>query len=464
MQDIHYWSIEQVSDSLQRGDFSSVELVKLMLDRISRIDPKLHSYITIMHDQALKRAEAADAERARGQCRGPLHGVPLAVKDLFNTTDAPTTAGMKIFENFLPDTNATVVDRLYQAGAVILGKLNLTEGAYTNNNPIFPTPINPWGESYWPGASSHGSGVATAAGLAFGALATDTGGSIRFPSACNNITGIKPTWGRVSRHGSFTLAHSFDHIGPFARSAKDAATILTAIAGPDDRDLTALRAIVPDYRAACAHGVRDLRIGIDEAYVSTDTDPHVVAAVQNAQSHLQRLGARFRKISFPSPYDAIRAWYDICGAETATVHAETYPARADEYQAGLIQLIEHGRSVSGQAVADAWIRRIAFTRQVEAALEDVDLMLIPTMTGPTPTLAQVEAYGDDDEVLLQMIRYTAPFDVCGNPTIVLPGGFTSEGAPISFQLVGKHLSEAQLCAAGHAFQQVTDFHLRRPHA
>jgi amidase len=462
MSDLHFWSIERLSMAFRRRELSPVEVVRAMLDRIGALDGKYHSYITVMGEQALKRAGIAEQEIARGQWRGPLHGIPLAAKDLFNTKDAPTSAGMKIYRDFTPDEDATVVARLYQAGAILLGKLNLTEGAYTNNNPVFPTPINPWNSDYWAGASSHGSGVATAAGLTFGALSTDTGGSIRFPSAVNSITGIKPTWGRVSRHGSFTLAYSFDHVGPFARSTQDAAAMLTAIAGPDDKDATALRAVVPDYLAACGRGVRDLRIGIDENFVSTRTDPEVVQAVEAARLTLQGLGARIRTVSFPSPYDAISAWFDICGAETAHYHSATYPAKAQDYQAGLIQLIEHGRKVSGVAVADAWVRRLAFTRRVEAALEDVDLMLIPTMTTPAPTLAQVEAYGAEDDLLLQMIRYTAPFDVTGNPTIVLPAGFSASGAPISVQLVSKHLAEELLCAAGHAFQQVTDFHLRRP--
>jgi amidase len=462
MSSLHYWSIEKLSESIRSGDVSPVEVVRTMLDRIASLDGRLHSYITVMGEQALARARIAEDEINRGLWRGPLHGVPLAVKDLFATRDAPTTAGMSIYRNHVPDHDATVVERLYSAGAILLGKLTLTEGAYTNNHPIYPVPLNPWNADCWAGTSSSGSGVATAAGLTFGALSTDTGGSIRFPSACNNVTGIKPTWGRVSRHGCFTLSHSLDHVGPFGRSATDAALILQAIAGPDGRDPTALRDTVPDYQAAAKRGVSGLRIGYDESFVSTRTHPEVVAAVEAARHLLASLGARIRPVTFPSPYEALRGWFHICGSETAKVHAETYPSRSSDYHSGMAGLIEHGRTVSGETVAKAWVDRLEFSGRLAAAFEDVDLLLIPTMTTPTPTLSELEAFGADDDVLLQMIRYTAPFDLAGNPTIVLPAGFSSNNVPISLQLVGKHVSEDVLIAAGCAFQQATDWHLRRP--
>lgn len=462
MTELHYWSLTDLGTALKARTVSSVEVTTALLARIAALDGGLHSYITVMTEAALARARAADAEMAQGQWRGPLHGVPLALKDLFFTTDAVTTAGMAIYRDHRPAYDATVVDRLRRAGAVLLGKLTLTEGAYTNNHPLYPVPVNPWSPAHWAGTSSSGSGVATAAGLCFGALATDTGGSIRFPSACNGITGIKPTWGRVSRHGVFTLSHSLDHVGPFARSALDAAAILKVIAGPDDNDPTALPAPVPDYLAATARGLSGVRIGYDERFVGTNTHTEVVAAVESARLLLQKLGARIQPVDVPSPYEALRGWFDICGAETAGVHAETYPARKQDYDGGLAGLIEHGRTVSAQTLASAWVRRLEFSGQLAAALNDVDLLLIPTMTTPTPTLPELESFGAHDDVLLQMIRYTAPFDLSGHPTIVLPAGFSTTGVPISLQLVGKHLTEDLLCAGGHAFQQHTDWHLRRP--
>lgn len=462
MQAMHYWSIAELSSKLRQGAVSPVEVTRATLARVAELDATYHAYIHVMEEQALARAHAAEKELAQGLWRGPLHGVPLAVKDLLYTRDAPTSAGMSIHKDFVPPYDATAVARLYQAGAIVLGKLSLTEAAYTNNHPIFPTPINPWHADYWAGTSSNGSGVATATGMTFGALSTDTGGSIRFPAACNSLTAIKPTWGRVSRYGCFTLSHSLDHIGPFARDAVDAAIILRAIAGADDQDPMALRAPVPDYVAATERGISGLRIGWDERFITTDTHPEVVAALEAARDVLERCGARIRPVRFPSPYAALRGWFDICGAETAKVHAETYPSRADEYDAGMVGLLRHGHEVSGRAVADAWVNRLAFSGQLATAFEDVDLMLIPTMTGPTPTLEALQAFGADDDVLLQMIRYTAPFDLSGNPAVVLPAGFSRAGLPISLQLIGKHLSEDVLCAAGAAFQRATAWHVRHP--
>jgi amidase len=460
--DAHFWSIETISESIKRREVSPVEVTQAMLDRIERLDPAYHAYITVMTGQALVRARRAEDEIGRGLWRGPLHGVPLAVKDLCFTDDAPTSAGMSIHSTWVPPHNATVVDRLYEAGAIILGKLTLTEGAYTNNNPTFPYPVNPWGPAHWAGTSSSGSGVATALGLCYGSLGSDTGGSIRFPSACNNVTGIKPTWGRVSRYGIHTLSHTLDHIGPMARSAADAAAILGAIAGADEHDATSRTEAVPDYLAATRRGISGLRIGVDERFISSGTHPEVVDAVAAALAVLQNLGAKARPVTFPSATDTVRGWIDICGAETAQVHAATYPSRAAEYEAGMAGLIEHGRRVSGAVVAQAWLHRLEFSGRLAAAFADVDLLLVPTMPGPIPLITDLTAFGADDQVLLDLIRYTAPFDLSGHPTIVLPCGVSGSGMPLSLQLVGRHLAEDMLCAAGHAYQQRTDWHLRRP--
>lgn len=462
MTELHYWSISELSDALRQGKISAVEVASQMLARIADLDRKYNSYISVMGDQALARAKAVDAEIARGQWRGPLHGIPLAAKDLFDTCDATTTSGMQIYRDFVPASDATVVERLYDAGAYLLGKTNLTEGAHATQHRAFPLPVSPWNDDYWVGASSHGSGVATAAGLAFGTLATDTGGSIRFPSACASITGIKPTWGRVSRHGAFTLAHSFDHVGAFARSVEDAAILLAAIAGADDRDLTALRSPVPDYLAATRRGVEGLRVGIDPSYAFEGNDPEVIAALEAARAVLEAGGATFQDVSFPAVRDAILAWRDICGSENAGFHRSTYPSRADEYDSGLTELIEHGRHISGVTVAEAWVRRLGFRGLAAAALENVDLMLIPTLGTPVPTLAEMAAFGIGDDVLVRMTRYTIPFNMTGQPTLVMPGGFSRDGRPISIQLVGKHEAEETLFAAGHAFQRATEWHLRRP--
>ena len=242
--DLHYQSLTTVADLIRRRKLSSVEATNAMLQRIEKLDGAFHSYAAVLGERALERAETADAEIARGVWRGPLHGAPIAVKDLCYTSFAPTTAGTTIHKSFVPSFNATVVDRLEQGGAVILGKLKMTEGAYTSHHPETEAPLNPWNTGYWVGSSSTGSGVATSLGLCYGSLGSDTGGSIRFPSATCGLTGIKPTWGRVSRYGVFPLAETLDHVGPMARSAADAAAMLGVIAGADENDPTAYSAPV----------------------------------------------------------------------------------------------------------------------------------------------------------------------------------------------------------------------------
>ncbi len=262
--DLHYLSLDEVARRLKARKLTSVELTGSMLDRIGQIDSRLKSYATVTAERALADAGRLDAETAAGMSRGPLHGVPIAVKDLCNTEGVPTAAGMAIHRANVPSSDATVVARLKAAGAVILGKLQMTEGAYGAHHPTIPAPLNPWNAAYWTGSSSSGSGAATAAGLCFASLGSDTGGSIRFPSTMNGLSGLKPTWGRVSRAGVFPLAESLDHIGPMTRSALDAAIVLGVIAGADSEDPTATSLPVPDYagghrcgRSRQAHRSRD---------------------------------------------------------------------------------------------------------------------------------------------------------------------------------------------------------------
>src|SRR5271168_4684644 len=274
--DLPYESLTAISDLIRRKSLSSVEVTDATLRRIAKLDGQYHSYASVLAERSLDRAKAADADIVRGLWRGPLHGVPIAVKDLCYTTFAPTFAGTAIFKSFVPSFNATVVERLEDAGAIILGKLQMTEGAYTSHHPEVATPLNPWNTNYWVGSSSTGSGVATSLGLCYGSLGSDTGGSIRFPSATCGLTGIKPTWGRVSRYGVFPLAASLDHVGPMTRSAADAAAMLGVIAGSDPNDPTALQAPVPNYLAELGNSIRGLTIGVDRKYTQEGIDPQVV--------------------------------------------------------------------------------------------------------------------------------------------------------------------------------------------
>ena len=273
---LHFRNLIEVANMIKRGKATSLEVTVHMLDRIADIDRQLNSYIHVCREHALEQARTADIEITSGIYKGLLHGVPIAVKDLCFTTYAPTRAGTTIYTNFMAPYNATVVDRLECAGAVILGKLSMTEGAYTGHHPTIPIPVNPWNKNYWVGSSSSGSGVATAAGLCFGSLGSDTGGSIRYPCAAGNLTGIKPTNGRVSRYGIFPLAETLDHIGPMARSTADCAAILQVIAGWDAHDPTSIDTAVPEYSADVGKSIRDMRIGIDRSYSLDGTDPKLL--------------------------------------------------------------------------------------------------------------------------------------------------------------------------------------------
>ena len=460
--ELHYETLARVSDLIRRRKLSPVEATQAILARIEQLDGQYRSYVTVTADRALERAKLAEAEIARGLWRGPLHGAPIAVKDLCNTTFAPTASGTTIFKGVTPSFNATVVDRLEQAGAIILGKLRMTEGAYTSHHPQEPTPLNPWNSEYWVGSSSTGSGVATSLGLCYGSLGSDTGGSIRFPSATCGLTGIKPTWGRVSRHGVFPLAESLDHVGPMTRSAADAAAMLGAIAGYDINDATSYSAAPPDYLEAIADGVRALRIGVDRGYATDGVDGQVVAAFDDAVAAFADLKAIVRNVQFPSYRRLVSLWIAMCSVETAAAHRETYPARKAEYGPDLAQLIEQGLATSGVEIADINLERIKFERRLADLFKQVDVLLIPTMPVPIPSLKLMASYGEDPNVLLNILRFTAPFNFSGSPTITLPNGSDSAGMPLSMQVVGPHLSEDVLVRVAQAFQYVTDWHKRRP--
>jgi amidase len=452
----------ELSELFRRGELQPSKVTEAILSRIAKLDGLLHGYAVVLAERAMVQAKRCDEELAKGIWRGPLHGVPIALKDLCYTTFAPTAGGTTIHASFVPAFNATIVDRLERAGAVTLGKLKMTEGAYTSHHPDDQAPLNPWGADYWVGSSSSGSGVATAAGLCYGSIGSDTGGSIRFPSATCGLTGIKPTWGRVSRHGVFPLADSLDHVGPMCRSAADAAAMLGVIAGADVNDPTALQAPVPNYLSGIGDGIRGLRIGVDRSYTQDGIDPQVVTALLETERVFADLGADIREVKFPSYEKLVSMWIPMCSIETAEAHLETYLSHKSEYGPDLAQLIEQGRSISGIEVAAIHHERLKFCGSLAKLFRDIDVLLIPTMPVPIPTLAKMGEYGADPNVLLSILRFTAVFDFSGSPTITLPNGLASDRMPLSMQLVGSHLSEDMLARAAHAFQSVTSWHAHRP--
>lgn len=460
---LHFKSLLEVGKLIQTGQLSAVAVTKEMLDLIARVDGQFHSFIHLCHDRALEQAQTADTEIAAGIFRGPLQGVPIAVKDLCYTTYAPTRAGTTIHEGFMAPYNATVVDRLETAGAVILGKLSMTEGAYTGHHPTIPVPVNPVNPDYWVGTSSSGSGVGPSAGLCFASLGSDTGGSIRYPCATCGLTGIKPTYGRVSRHGVFDLAASLDHVGPMARSAADCAAVLHAMAGWDVNDPTSLDVPVPDYNAEVGKSIRDMRIGIDRSFCfDGGVDPDVAKALEDALPVFEQLGARIVEIEMPPYDDLVANWIRMCSIETAVAHAETYPARAADYGPDLAQLIDEGHATTGMQAAAGHHLRIAFSQALATLFGDLDCIICPTMNTRVPKLVDMNDYGDDPEVLLAIMRFTAPFDFSGSPTVTLPNGFDTDGLPHSMQLVGPHLGEGAIIRAASAYQSMTDWHTRHP--
>lgn len=459
---MHYFEITELAARIRERDLSPLTATRAQLDRIASVDPELGSYALVMEDTALRQAAAAEAEIDAGRYRGPLHGVPVAVKDLCWTKGVPTAAGMAIHADYRPSEDATVVRRLRDAGAVLLGKLQLTEGAYSDHHPSITPPKNPWNAAYWPGISSSGPGVATAAGLCYACIASDTGGSIRWPAAANGITGLKPTWGRVSRYGVFDLAPTMDHIGPMARSAADCGILLQAIAGSDANDPTALQDPVPDYAASTTAELRGLRVGIDAEWNGNDVDATTQAVVSEAAATLRSLGASLVDVRFPDVSAASVDWFRNCAVEAALAHAATYPARKQEYGSVLSAVIEAGRSLSAIDYQETLRRRLELRGRVAAVFGAIDVLLIPVHPFATLTLDMIRTLGEQPELIAKLQRYTCPFDLTGNPTITLPGGCTPAGAPLAFQLVAGQLGEAALIRAGAAFQRVTSWHRRHP--
>ncbi len=460
--DLHYLELTEAAHLIQTKRLSPVELTEALLRRIESLDRRLHAYATLTPELAIDQAKQAENDIMKFRYRGALHGIPIGIKDLCYTKDIPTAAGMTIHKNFRPTLNGTVVQRLFDAGAVCLGKLQLTEGAFADHHPAITIPVNPWHQDHWVGASSSGSGSATAAGLCFASLGSDTGGSIRFPAAANGVTGVKPTWGRVSRYGAFELAASLDHLGPMCRSAADTGVVLGAIAGADPNDPTAVQKSVPNYLDGTDRDLRGVRIGIDEHYAFDVADAPMTKTVHDAIEVLQGLGADIHNIKFPDVDQVLRDWAPNCAVETAVAHEATYPSRKSEYGPGLGGFIASAQNVNASEYQKILLRRRDFSGRVAALFQSVDLMIIPAQFIASPTKTQMETLGQDAAALLALMRFTSPFNMTGSPTITLPSGFTDRGTPIAYQLVGRHFSEELLVRAGRAYQRVTDAHRKHP--
>jgi amidase len=377
--------------------------------------------------------------------------------------------GTPVRKDFVPDVDATVVTKLRDAGAVLLGKLNLSEGAAAGYNPAMDVPLNPWNPDRWPGMSSSGSGVATAAGLCYAAIGTDTGGSIRNPASANGVVGLKPTYGRVSRFGVLAMADSLDHVGPMARRVADVAIMFDAIAGGDAHDPTSLEAPEAGAARALAQGVRGLRIGFDRTYALTGIDAGQAAAIEAAVAVVGRLGAQIVDVRLPDLAGLVDMWLTICGAEMVAAHAATYPARASEYGPYLREFLAGGARVTPSQLAAARERRAALSARLNAVLASVDAIAGPAGGDPAWPITHALQVGSLPEyhkawsaAAPRSAEFTMPMDLAGVPALCLPCGFSSDGLPYSIQFTGGRLAEPTLCRIAHAYEQATAWHTRHP--
>ncbi len=456
-----------LATAIRAGRVSPLEVTRDCLARIERLDPTLRAFITVDAERALRIATAREAEARTGRLAGPLHGVPLAYKDLCFVRGLPTSCGTKSEDYFIAERDATAVARLTHAGAITLGKLNLSELALGpfGDNAHHGDVQNPWRLGHVAGGSSSGSGAAVAAGLVPGALGTDTGGSIRLPAACCGIVGLKPTYGRVSRAGVMPLSWSLDHVGPMARTVRDVALLLSAIAGHDPADATSSRRAVPDYVAALDHPIRGLRVGVPSNFYWDGLDGEVAAAVRSAVQTLGELGAAVSERPVPDPRMAADVANVIARAESAAIHARILREEPHALQPAVRARLEVGLHLGAVDYLQAARLRARFCRGfLRDVLADVDVLAMPTIPEPAPAFAAVKA-GSTDEVVLRMGRFsrlTRPWNTLGLPALSLPCGFSAAGLPIGLQLVGRPFDEATVLRVGHAYEQAAGFFRRRP--
>lgn len=461
--ELHYQTIPFLSKGYRQGQFTPLEVTRKILDRIGEIDPRLQSYATVMSDSAIRSADLLTEELDTGTDRGALHGVPIAVKDLCYSKGVRTMGGTAVLEYFVPQYDSTVVERLKESGAVILGKLNLTEGAMGGYNPRRDVPKNPWDSTKWAGSSSSGSGVATASGLCVGSLGSDTGGSIRFPSAACGVVGLKPTYGRVSRYGVLNLAESLDHVGPMTRSVLDAALIFKAIAGPDSLDPTTLPEAPFGMEIIENTDISGIEIGFDEKFAFSGVDPELRNLIGASLDIFKAAGAKIVDVSMPDIDSFLPAWKIICTAEAYFAHKEHYPEKEEEYGPWFRGWLEYGSKITASEYIEASKYRNQCNGLVQKALESVDALLCPSTVAFPHSVDDSIHYGPMDNLRgTYFQRFTVPFDYNGYPTLSVPCGFNSEGMPASLQIVGKPLREELICKIGNAFESATEWSSHHP--
>ncbi len=464
--EICYASAGQLGPMIKSGEISPVEVIEGHLSRIRATEPVLNSFITVLSEEATAAARQAERDIRAGRYRGPLHGIPVGLKDLFNTGGVRTTSGSRIYDNFVPDQDCTVAARFREAGAILLGKLNMHQFAYgpTGENPDYGHMHNPWDPDRVSGGSSGGSGSATAAGQCTITTGSDTGGSIRIPAALCGIVGLKPTYGRVSRHGLTPLAWSMDHPGPMVRTVEDAAITMNVIAGHDPNDVASANLPVPDYTAALTGEVRGLRIGVPRQYMDAPLDPEVRQAFNDAMAQMETMGAEVVEVEFPEFNDAAAISTTMLMAEATACFRDLLASDGSRLYEPVRLRLEAGLFISAADYLRAQQGRAVFDRAARRLLEDVDLLAGPTEPVTAPPLLQQQVLAGEHEVgtVAALTQYTRPYNISGFPAISVPCGFSSEGLPIGLQLAGRPFDEETVLRAAHAYEQSTDWHTRRP--
>jgi aspartyl-tRNA(Asn)/glutamyl-tRNA(Gln) amidotransferase subunit A len=464
--EICYMSAGDLSKLVQNKEISPVEIIEAHLTRIDATEPVLNSFITLLADEARGAALQAEKDIQSGRYKGPLHGIPVALKDLYNTGGVRTTSGSRIFDNFIPTEDCTVAAKFQQAGAILVGKLNMHPFAYgpTGENLDYGHMHNPWNPDMVTGGSSGGSGSAAAAGQCTITTGSDTGGSIRIPAALCGIVGLKPTYGLVSRHGLTALSWSLDHPGPMTRTVEDAAITMNVIAGHDPKDVASAKVDIPDYTSALSGDIKGLRIGIVKEYFETPLDPQVRKAVMDAIGLLESMGAEVKEVSYPMFNQSQAISSTVLMSEATAYHRDLLEKDGHQIYEPVRQRLEAGLFISAAEYLRAQQARTIFDNQGRRLLDDVDLLAGPTepVTAPRIMASKVMAGEQEVGVVGALTQYTRQYNINGFPAISVPCGFSDENMPIGLQLAGKPFDELTVLRAAHAYEQATDWHTRRP--
>jgi aspartyl-tRNA(Asn)/glutamyl-tRNA(Gln) amidotransferase subunit A len=464
--DLALLSLTSVAQGIAQKRFSSREVTQSCLDRVARWQPRLNAFMAIEAEQALAAADGADAALSKGKPGGVLHGVPLAHKDMYYDEGQVVTCGSKIRRTCVATTTATALQRLKDAGTIRLGSLQMAEFAYgpTGHNFHHGAVHNPWNTNHITGGSSSGSGAAVAARLTFAALGSDTGGSIRMPAHFCGVTGLKTTWGRISRAGAMPLSQSLDTVGPLARSAEDCALLLGLMAGADTEDPTAVAGPVPDYSAATKGSIKGLSIGVPTAFYVDDLDSEVAAILEATIAVLKQEGASIVAVELPDQRQLTAACQLVLATEAAAFHKRWLIERPQDYGPQVLMRLQNGLAIPGVSYLEALRWRGPALSAHLAAVAGVDAVIAPVAPVAAPTIAESDVGNspDAEAVIQRLTRFTRPINYLGLPALALPTGFTKSGLPVAMQLVGRSFDEAMLLRIGAAFQRATDFHDRVP--